>query len=49
MNRNNNKAYIKPTTKVVYITECTNILAGSGEMMSPSVDLTPRTGEDDAM
>lgn len=49
MNRNDNKAYIKPTTKIVYITECTNILAGSGEM-SPSVDLTPRTtGDDDVM
>lgn len=48
MNRNNYKAYLKPTTEIIYITECTNILAGSGEM-SPSVDLTPRTDEDDVM
>ncbi|WP_434503181.1 hypothetical protein [Prevotella sp.] len=49
MKKNKNKAYLKPITEIVYMTECTNILAGSGEM-SPSVDLTPRTtGEDDAM
>lgn len=46
--KKNNKAYVKPTIEIVYITECANILAGSGEM-SPSVDLTPRTDEDDVM
>lgn len=48
MNKNNNKAYLKPTTEIVYMTECTNILAGSGEM-SPSVGIDPRSDENDGM
>lgn len=48
MKKNNNKAYLKPTTEIVYITECANILAGSGEM-SPTIGLDGRTNEDDAM
>jgi hypothetical protein len=48
MKKNNNKAYLKPTTEIVYITECANILAGSGEI-SPTIDLDGRTNEDDAM
>ena len=45
MKKNNNKAYLKPTTEIVYITECANILAGSGEM-APTIGLDGRTDED---
>lgn len=40
MKKNKNKAYLKPTTEIVYLTECTNILAGSGEVntITPSID-----------
>lgn len=48
MKKNSNKVYLKPTIEIVYITEYTNILAGSGEY-SPSVDLSGRSSEDDAM
>ena len=48
MNNNNNKAYIKPTIEIIYMTEFSNILAGSGEM-SPTIYLDSRTGEEDAM
>ena len=48
MKKNNNKAYLKPTIEIVYVTECSNILAGSGEM-SPAIGLDGRTDEPDAM
>lgn len=31
MKKNNYKAYLKPTTEIIYMTERTNFLAGSGE------------------
>jgi len=46
--KKNNKAYLKPTIEIVYMTECANILAGSGEM-SPTIGLDGRDNEDDAM
>lgn len=48
MKKNSNKAYLKPTIEIVYMTECTNILAGSGEA-DFSGNVTDRTGEDDSM
>lgn len=49
MKKNNNKVYLKPTTEIVYLTECTNILAGSGDIntITPSID--GQSSEDDAM
>lgn len=49
MKKNSNKAYLKPTIEIVYMTEYTNILAGSGEVntITPSID--GLGSEDDAM
>lgn len=48
MKKNNSKAYLKPITEIVYMTECINILAGSGEAKFTG-DISGRTGEEDAM
>lgn len=46
MKQNSNKAYLKPTTEIVYITEYTNILAGSGEAGFAG-DISDRALEED--
>ena len=45
MKKNNNKVYFKPTIEIVYMTECTNILAGSGGAGFTG-DVSGRTDED---
>lgn len=49
MKKNSNKAYLKPTTEIVYVTECSNILAGSGEAKSFDPSLLDRDPEPDTM
>lgn len=49
MKKNNNKAYLKPTTEIVYLTECTNILAGSGEINTITPSIVGQDPETDAM
>lgn len=49
MKKNNKKVYFKPTIEIVYITECTNILAGSGEINTITPSIVDQGSETDAM